>query len=70
MMKSKGSSETLNLDSDLPTTEQDILALRRARKIPEVDLAGFIRFLAHFDPPQPDLLRKRKGPRGSTRFEL
>lgn len=60
----------LNLDSDLPTSEQDILALRRARNIPKLDLAGFLQFLAHFDPPHSDLLRKRKGPRGSTRFEL
>ena len=69
-MKSKNSYEFIDLDLGLPTTEEDILALRRARKAETLSFAGYLEFLANFAPPSATALRARNGPAGIAPFEL
>ncbi len=69
-MKFAKSYEYLDLEHDLPTTPEDILALRRARESRPLDLAAYIEFLAGFPPPPPMVLRARKGPSGAKPFRL
>jgi hypothetical protein len=67
-MKSKDSYEFLDLS--LPTTKEDIFALRRARGAATLSFASYLEFLANFAPPSATTLRKRKGPAGITPFKL
>jgi hypothetical protein len=69
-MKSNGWAELLDFERDLPTTPEDIVALQRLRGYPRLDFDGYLRFLASLEPPSPEELRSRKGPRGDSRFEL
>jgi hypothetical protein len=69
-MKSSESSRLLDLEKDLPTTREDILALREAREPQPMSFAAYLAFLANFPPPPPAQLRARRGPAGSTPFEL
>jgi hypothetical protein len=69
-MKSKNSYEFIDLNRGLPTTKEDILALRRARKAETLSFAGYLKFLANFAPPSATALRARNGPAGITPFEL
>ena len=68
-MSSSGRSEPLDLERDLPTTEEDVEALRRARKRPPADTAAYLRFLASLPAPAAEALRSRRGP-GGERFDL
>jgi hypothetical protein len=70
MMKSKNSYELLDLNLGLPTTQEDILALRRARKAKSLSFAAYLKFLANFAPPSATVLRARSGPAGIKPFEL
>jgi hypothetical protein len=64
-MSSRDPSELLDLDRGLPTTPQDVEALRRLRQMPLVLTAGeYFRFLAILPQPSPEELRRRPGPRG------
>jgi hypothetical protein len=69
-MKFKESSKLLDLDRDLPTNAEDIVALRQARKVDITDLKTYFEFLACFPAPSTEELRARKGPRGPKPFEL
>ncbi len=69
-MKSSKSCELLDLDSDLPTTREDVVALRKARQSRPMDLAAYLEFLASLPPLPQSALRARKGPRGNNPFEL
>jgi hypothetical protein len=69
-MKSKESSRLLDLDRDLPTSAEDIVALRQARKESIQDLKTYFEFLSRFPAPSTEELRARKGPRGPQLFEL
>lgn len=69
-MKSNGCSDRLNLDRDLPTTPDDVAALRRVRVPPPMTLAEYFRFLAGFPEVPNEELRSRRGPRGGVPFEL
>jgi len=66
---SKELSEALNLDRDLPTTAADVAAQRRLRASRPLTFEGYLRFLASFDPPSCDELRRKRGPSGAP-FEL
>jgi len=45
MTISNGKPELLQLERDLPTSREDVLALRRARFPETTDLSGYIAFL-------------------------
>ena len=70
MKTSNDSPKALDLERDLPTTAEDVAALKRLRGIPRLDGEGYLRFLASFEPPSHAELRSRKGPWGEEPFSL
>lgn len=68
-MSEKSLPPLLDLERDLPTTEEDVAALRRARADLSLSPEAYETFLAAFDPPSYEELLARKGPRGAP-FEL
>lgn len=70
-MSSSDHSDALDLEHDLPTTSQDVAALRRARASRPLDFAEYIRFLERLAPQRsPSAERTRRGPHGDHPFEL
>jgi hypothetical protein len=69
-MKSKESSRLLDLERDLPTSVEDIIALRQTRRSDTADLKTYFEFLSQFPVSSTEELRARKGPRGPQPFEL
>lgn len=60
----------VDLDRDLPTTAEDVAALRRARSLDRLDLDGYLRLLAQLPVPTLSELRARRGAMGDRPFEL
>ncbi len=70
-MSSSDRSDALDLEHDLPTTRQDVAALRRARASISLDLAEYIRFLERLaSQDSRSIERTRRGPHGHHPFEL
>lgn len=69
-MKSNDLSDRLNLDRDLPTTPDDVAALRRARISQSMTLAEYFRFLAGIRDVSRGEAPARRRPRGGVPFEL
>ena len=69
-MKSGKSYKLLDLQRDLPTNPEDVIALRRAREAGTLSFEEYLEFLAKFPPLSIPELRSRKGPAGITPFEL
>jgi hypothetical protein len=69
-MKSANSCRLLDLEHDIPTSRDDVLALRRARVSRPLDFMSYLQFLSGFPSPTEDELRVRKGPTGTRPFEL
>lgn len=69
-MKSNGFSDRLDLDRDLPTTSDDVAALRRARVAPPMTLAEYFRFLRSFRGAAREKHCARCGPGDPVPFEL
>ena len=69
-LKSPKSFDLLDLEHDLPTTPEDIIALRRARECRPLEFSAYLRFLSNFPPASHIALRARKGPAGAEPFEL
>jgi hypothetical protein len=69
MRRSDAPSRTLDLDRDLPTTREDVIALRRARCLAPLDLQGYLDFLALL-PPRGATLPPRPAQRGDRPFDL
>ncbi len=69
-MKSANSNKLVNLEQDLPTSREDILALRLARECRRLSFEDYLAFLASFPPVSMDELRARKGPAGDKSFEI
>jgi len=67
---SKKPSELLNLEADLPTTSEDVVAQRRLRAPRPLGFEEYLRFLASFESPSRDELRRKRGPSGEAPFEL
>lgn len=70
MKRSSDSGEGLDLESGLPTTEQDTAALRRLKGLPRLDFDAYLRFLASLPSTPHEKLRWRRGPRGDKPFSL
>jgi hypothetical protein len=69
-MSSTEHPEWLDLERDLPTTAEDIAALRLLRRHPTMDLDSYFRFLRSFPAATVEELGRRKGPRGGEPFAL
>jgi len=64
-MRSSDRSRALDLERGLPTTAEDVRALRRARTAFVLDLEGYLQFLAQL-PPRPGRdTRSKPGPRAA-----
>jgi hypothetical protein len=59
--------DPLDLEKDLPTTPEDVAALRRVREIRRISFADFLRFLSRYEGPAPS---RRKTFAGYAPFEL
>ena len=68
-MRSRKEADLLDLETGIPTTREDIRALRRTR-FPTLDLETYLEFLESFGDADPSALARRKGPGGSEKFEL
>ena len=66
-MSSNG-PEDLDLDRDLPTTAEDVAALRRLRESRNVSFAEYLEFLSRLKPPAEP--RERKTFEGCEPFEF
>ncbi len=69
-MSSAGSSTPLNLEADLPTRPEDIVALRRARQNRALSLEEYLDFLGQLESPPPAIRRARRNSRNDAPFEL
>jgi hypothetical protein len=69
-MNSAKSSTLLDFEVDVRTSQEDVLALRRARRGARMSLDEYLNFLRQFDDPSAAVLRARRGPRGDGPFEL
>lgn len=69
-MRSNARSERLDLERDLPTTAEDVEALRRVKNVQPLDLEAYLQFLAQIPPPTLSQLRAKRGPRGDRPFVL
>ncbi len=69
-MRSNARSERLDLARDLPTTAEDVEALRRIGAIRLPNLEAYLRFLGQLPPCGHDRLRGRRGPRAEQPFTL
>lgn len=69
-MKSNARSERLDLARDLPTTAEDVEALRRAKTVRPIDFESYVRFLEQLPPLTADELRAKRGPRGDRPFVI
>jgi hypothetical protein len=61
-------SEPLDLERDLPTTAEDVAALRRIRDSRRISFADYLRFLSRLELPA--AARRRKTHEGQEPFEL
>jgi hypothetical protein len=68
-MRSERPFELVDFGRDLPTTAEDVAALRRLRTRGGT-IEAYLRFLAALGPTTPDRLRRRPGPMGDTPFRL
>jgi hypothetical protein len=69
-MKSSARSDRLDLARDLPTTDEDSVALQRAKADRPLDDREYIRFLEQLPSLANDALRAKRGPRADRPFEL
>lgn len=70
-MSSSDRSDALDLEHDLPTTRQDVAALRRAKASRPLDLAEYIRSLEGLASQDSRSVEcTRRGPHGDHLFEL
>jgi hypothetical protein len=56
-MSSRKPDDSLELERDLPTTTEDILALKKNRNLPQMDFASYLQFLQFLPPASADALR-------------
>ena len=68
-MSSGKASDSFDLDRDLPTTPEDVEALRRLA-VRGGSTEDYLRFLRALGDASPETLRKRRLPVGDPPFEL
>lgn len=68
-MRSRDEAPLLDLERDLPTTAEDIAALRKRPSALD-GWEAYLHFLASVPCPDHDALRNRRGPRSECMFEL
>jgi hypothetical protein len=69
-MRSEKSLRLLDLNRDLPTTVDDVYALREGRRKRIQDLKSYLKFLSCLPKPSEHALSGKKGPSGSKPFKL
>jgi hypothetical protein len=69
-MKSANSYKLLDLERDIPTTREDVIAMRRVWPCRHLSFKDYLEFLATFPQVASDTLRARKHPSGAKPFEL
>lgn len=69
-MTSDERTNRLDLERDLPTTAEDVAALRRLCLRRPMELEAYFQFLATFPPATSEELAATKGPRGAKSFTL
>ena len=69
-MRSNDRSEALDLVRGLPTSPEDVRALRRAKTAHTLTLDEYLNFLAQLPPPDPHPQRPKRGPRAERPFAL
>lgn len=68
MSSPKATEPSIDLERDVPTTPEDVEAMRRARRI-EVSGDDWWALVRQLTPPSYEELKNRRGPRGEP-FEL
>ena len=70
-MRSDDRSNEIDLETDLPTTKEDVEALRRVRTDSrQRSLAAYLYFLAQFPARSPEELRAKGGAHADRPFDL
>lgn len=69
-MSSTERPDWIDLERDLPTTAEDVAALRLLRRHAPMDLDTYFRFLRSFPAATVEELARRRGPRGPEPFAL
>lgn len=69
-MKSNARSDRLDLERGLPTTAEDVEALRRAGAVSPLSFDDYLRFLEQVPPQTSEELRARCAPRSAAPFVI
>jgi hypothetical protein len=69
-MRSSTPRSELNLTQGVPTTAEDVAALRRVRAARRLTTEQYMRALASLQAPPLEVLRARKHARGGEPFKL
>lgn len=70
MSRSGARSEPLDLEPGLPTSPEDVAALRQLRETARLTTKAYLEAMARFSPPGAEILRQRRGPSGTEPFKL
>jgi hypothetical protein len=69
-MTSSSKRSELNLARGVPTSDEDVAALRQVRAGRQLSTENYLRALASLEPPPLEVLRARKRARGGEAFRL
>jgi hypothetical protein len=69
-MTSSSKHSELNLARGVPTTDEDVAALRQVRAARQLSTESYLRTLASLEQPPLEVLRARKRARGGEPFRL
>lgn len=69
-MKSSKPRSELDLGRGVPTTAEDVAALRKVRAARRLTTVQYLQTLASLQPPPSEVLRARKRARGGEPFRL
>jgi len=70
MSRSGARSEPLDLERGLPTSPEDVAALRWLRETTWLTTEAYLQAMARLPSPSPQALRQRRGPSGDEPFRL
>ena len=69
-MTSSSKRSELDLAQGVPTTDEDVAALRQVRAARQLSTENYLRTLASLESPPLEVLRARKRARGGEPFRL